>query len=236
MPAIRCGASFDMLENYLITQGREWERYAWIKARCITGGETRALMELVLVTHPEATHVVDGLVLQLTDRTMRPVARWREVALLRAGMGVADCRVTTAGTPVQPHRGAYADALAHLHAGGRVWIAPEGGWQPDVALRPPRTGATRLAHAASVPIQVLAILHTPHPGPDVRTLASIGRSSFRRPRVVLRWGPCLTATGGVRADGHRLMTAIAETAGMTWRSTAHTTAATLDRSAASPAH
>jgi glutamate-ammonia-ligase adenylyltransferase len=25
--------SFDMLENYLITQGREWERYAWIKAR-----------------------------------------------------------------------------------------------------------------------------------------------------------------------------------------------------------
>ncbi|MDP3031369.1 MAG: bifunctional [glutamate--ammonia ligase]-adenylyl-L-tyrosine phosphorylase/[glutamate--ammonia-ligase] adenylyltransferase [Rhodocyclaceae bacterium] len=27
--------SFDMLENYFITQGREWERYAWIKARPI---------------------------------------------------------------------------------------------------------------------------------------------------------------------------------------------------------
>jgi glutamate-ammonia-ligase adenylyltransferase len=27
------GGSFDMLENYFITQGREWERYAWIKAR-----------------------------------------------------------------------------------------------------------------------------------------------------------------------------------------------------------
>ncbi|MCX7170206.1 MAG: bifunctional [glutamate--ammonia ligase]-adenylyl-L-tyrosine phosphorylase/[glutamate--ammonia-ligase] adenylyltransferase [Proteobacteria bacterium] len=25
--------SFDMLENYFISQGREWERYAWIKAR-----------------------------------------------------------------------------------------------------------------------------------------------------------------------------------------------------------
>ena len=24
-------ASFDMLENYFVTQGREWERYAWIK-------------------------------------------------------------------------------------------------------------------------------------------------------------------------------------------------------------
>ncbi|MRR49610.1 MAG: bifunctional [glutamate--ammonia ligase]-adenylyl-L-tyrosine phosphorylase/[glutamate--ammonia-ligase] adenylyltransferase [Rhodocyclaceae bacterium] len=30
-----CG--FEMLENYFITQGREWERYAWIKARPLTG-------------------------------------------------------------------------------------------------------------------------------------------------------------------------------------------------------
>ena len=29
--------SFDMLENYFITQGREWERYAWIKARVLNG-------------------------------------------------------------------------------------------------------------------------------------------------------------------------------------------------------
>ncbi|MEW6513066.1 MAG: bifunctional [glutamate--ammonia ligase]-adenylyl-L-tyrosine phosphorylase/[glutamate--ammonia-ligase] adenylyltransferase [Pseudomonadota bacterium] len=29
--------SFDMLENYFYTQGREWERYAWIKARPMTG-------------------------------------------------------------------------------------------------------------------------------------------------------------------------------------------------------
>ncbi|MDO8934042.1 MAG: bifunctional glutamine synthetase adenylyltransferase/deadenyltransferase, partial [Rhodocyclaceae bacterium] len=28
---------FDMLENYFVTQGREWERYAWIKARPLTG-------------------------------------------------------------------------------------------------------------------------------------------------------------------------------------------------------
>lgn len=28
--------SFDMLENYFYTQGREWERYAWIKARPMT--------------------------------------------------------------------------------------------------------------------------------------------------------------------------------------------------------
>jgi glutamate-ammonia-ligase adenylyltransferase len=39
--------SFDMLENYLITQGREWERYAWIKARALTGNAHDTLMSLV---------------------------------------------------------------------------------------------------------------------------------------------------------------------------------------------
>ncbi len=29
--------SFDALENYLLTQGRDWERYAWIKSRVICG-------------------------------------------------------------------------------------------------------------------------------------------------------------------------------------------------------
>ncbi len=40
-------ASFDMLENYLIAQGREWERYAWIKGRVLTGDRGDELMELV---------------------------------------------------------------------------------------------------------------------------------------------------------------------------------------------
>jgi glutamate-ammonia-ligase adenylyltransferase len=40
-------ASFDMLEAYLITQGREWERYAWIKGRVVTGDRSGELMELV---------------------------------------------------------------------------------------------------------------------------------------------------------------------------------------------
>jgi len=32
-------ASLNMVERYLIVQGREWERYAWVKARAITGRE-----------------------------------------------------------------------------------------------------------------------------------------------------------------------------------------------------
>ncbi len=31
--------SLDSLENYFITQGREWERYAWIKARTMNAGD-----------------------------------------------------------------------------------------------------------------------------------------------------------------------------------------------------
>src|SRR5213075_1994562 len=29
--------SFDFLENYFVAQGRTWERYAWLKARALTG-------------------------------------------------------------------------------------------------------------------------------------------------------------------------------------------------------
>ncbi|HRP76018.1 MAG TPA: bifunctional [glutamate--ammonia ligase]-adenylyl-L-tyrosine phosphorylase/[glutamate--ammonia-ligase] adenylyltransferase [Rhodocyclaceae bacterium] len=38
--------SFDMLENYFITQGREWERYAWIKARVLNGEHFRELEQI----------------------------------------------------------------------------------------------------------------------------------------------------------------------------------------------
>ncbi|QNM94760.1 bifunctional [glutamate--ammonia ligase]-adenylyl-L-tyrosine phosphorylase/[glutamate--ammonia-ligase] adenylyltransferase [Chitinimonas koreensis] len=54
-------SSFPALENYLLTQGREWERYAWIKGRAICddsgryaaagipglGGDAAGLMQLV---------------------------------------------------------------------------------------------------------------------------------------------------------------------------------------------
>ncbi len=41
--------SFDMLEEYFYTQGREWERYAWVKARPLTGDRGK---ELVAIASP----------------------------------------------------------------------------------------------------------------------------------------------------------------------------------------
>lgn len=40
-------ASFDMLENYFITQGRTWERYAWIKARPLSGDQQATLLNII---------------------------------------------------------------------------------------------------------------------------------------------------------------------------------------------
>jgi glutamate-ammonia-ligase adenylyltransferase len=40
-------ASFDALEEYFVTQGREWERYAWIKARVVGGDGGDALAAIV---------------------------------------------------------------------------------------------------------------------------------------------------------------------------------------------
>src|SRR5580765_4506095 len=40
-------SSFDALDQYFVTQGREWERYAWIKARALTGNREADLAKVV---------------------------------------------------------------------------------------------------------------------------------------------------------------------------------------------
>src|SRR6266581_2752964 len=40
-------SSFDALDRYFVTQGREWERYAWIKARPVTGAGHEELIKIV---------------------------------------------------------------------------------------------------------------------------------------------------------------------------------------------
>ncbi len=39
--------SFEFLDQYFVTQGREWERYAWIKARAISGNSGKELESIV---------------------------------------------------------------------------------------------------------------------------------------------------------------------------------------------
>ena len=44
--------SFAALEEYLVSQGREWERYAWIKARVISPQHCPQIAELTQLTRP----------------------------------------------------------------------------------------------------------------------------------------------------------------------------------------
>jgi [glutamine synthetase] adenylyltransferase / [glutamine synthetase]-adenylyl-L-tyrosine phosphorylase len=74
-------SSFDALESYFVTQGREWERYAWIKARVLTGDRADALMELV---HPFVyrRHLDYGAIAALRDlhRQIRVEVERRDIA------------------------------------------------------------------------------------------------------------------------------------------------------------
>ncbi len=44
--------SFAALEEYLVTQGREWERYAWIKARVVSPVDSPVTQELMQLVRP----------------------------------------------------------------------------------------------------------------------------------------------------------------------------------------
>jgi glutamate-ammonia-ligase adenylyltransferase len=76
--------SFEALENYFITQGREWERYAWIKARPITGDDNGAHAALQPIVRPFVfrkylDYASIGAMRRLHAEVRREVAR-RELA------------------------------------------------------------------------------------------------------------------------------------------------------------
>jgi glutamate-ammonia-ligase adenylyltransferase len=74
-------ASFDALDEYFVTQGREWERYAWIKARALTGGSDGELSRIVrpFVYRKYLDYATLGAMRSLHAEVRRDVAR-RELA------------------------------------------------------------------------------------------------------------------------------------------------------------
>src|SRR5216117_15561 len=73
--------SFDSLETYLIAHGREWERYAWLKARALTGSHHAELMRIVqpFVFRKYLDYATLGAMRRLHAEVRREVAR-RELA------------------------------------------------------------------------------------------------------------------------------------------------------------
>jgi glutamate-ammonia-ligase adenylyltransferase len=74
-------ASFDALDQYFVTQGREWERYAWIKARALSGSRDDELAKIVrpFVYRKYLDYATLGAMRSLHAEVRRDVAR-RELA------------------------------------------------------------------------------------------------------------------------------------------------------------
>jgi glutamate-ammonia-ligase adenylyltransferase len=73
--------SFDMLEEYFITQGREWERYAWVKARPVTG-ESGADLDAVVTPFVYRRHLDYSAIASLRSlhAQIRQEVQKREIA------------------------------------------------------------------------------------------------------------------------------------------------------------
>jgi glutamate-ammonia-ligase adenylyltransferase len=80
--------SFTALENYLLTQGREWERYAWIKARALSG-DAEGLAELVrpFVYRKYLDYGAYGAMRELHAQIRREVARRDMANNIKLGPG-----------------------------------------------------------------------------------------------------------------------------------------------------
>ncbi|MDR0702252.1 MAG: bifunctional [glutamate--ammonia ligase]-adenylyl-L-tyrosine phosphorylase/[glutamate--ammonia-ligase] adenylyltransferase [Azoarcus sp.] len=82
-------ASLDMLENYFVTQGREWERYAWIKARPLVGEKTEVLQAIVrpFVFRKYLDFGAIGAMRELHAQIRREVARRDRANNIKLGPG-----------------------------------------------------------------------------------------------------------------------------------------------------
>jgi glutamate-ammonia-ligase adenylyltransferase len=82
-------ASFDMLENYFITQGREWERYAWIKARPLCGahGDDLAAVSRPFIFRKYLDYGAINAMRELHAQIRREVARRDMANNIKLGPG-----------------------------------------------------------------------------------------------------------------------------------------------------
>ncbi|MCX7206417.1 MAG: bifunctional [glutamate--ammonia ligase]-adenylyl-L-tyrosine phosphorylase/[glutamate--ammonia-ligase] adenylyltransferase [Proteobacteria bacterium] len=80
--------SFAALEGYLLTQGREWERYAWIKARALCGDEA-GLMQMVtpFVYRKYLDYGAYQSMRELHSQIRREVARKDKIDNIKLGPG-----------------------------------------------------------------------------------------------------------------------------------------------------
>src|SRR3954465_13832529 len=127
--------SLDFLETYFITQGREWERYAWIKARAITGKGHEELFKLVrpFVYRKYLDYATLGAMRQLHAEVRREVARRELAEHVKLGPGGIR-EIEFVAQALQLARGGRAPALTERKTLRVLTLLGERGLLPDEAV------------------------------------------------------------------------------------------------------
>lgn len=134
-------ASFAMLEEYLMVQGREWERYAWVKARALTG-------------RPEDIAALDAIVRPFVYRRYLDFGSIRALrdmhGQIRAEVVRQEARHPERNINVKLGRG----GIREIEFLAQVFQLIRGGRDPSLRDRSTRTTLRLLAEKKLLPRQV----------------------------------------------------------------------------------
>ncbi|HEV8094272.1 MAG TPA: bifunctional [glutamate--ammonia ligase]-adenylyl-L-tyrosine phosphorylase/[glutamate--ammonia-ligase] adenylyltransferase, partial [Burkholderiales bacterium] len=124
-------ASFEALEAYFVSQGREWERYAWIKARPLTGGG-----------HAELDSIVRPFVYRkyLDFGTLAAMRRLH-----------AEVRRDVARRELAQHVKLGPGGIREIEFVVQAMQLVRGGREPMLAIRPTLEALARLAERGTLP-------------------------------------------------------------------------------------
>ena len=123
--------SYDMLETYLHAQGREWERYAWIKARVVSQPPDVDLESIV------------------TPFVYRRYLDYSAIASLRALH--AQVRAEVARRELHDDIKLGPGGIREIEFTAQVFQLVRGGQDPSLRLRPTRAALQRLAQQRLLP-------------------------------------------------------------------------------------
>jgi glutamate-ammonia-ligase adenylyltransferase len=131
--------SFDMLEDYLATQGREWERYAWVKGRTISG-DRDAQLEAIVAPFVYRRHLDFSALASLRElhAQIRQEVQRREIAdNIKIGPG----------------------GIREIEFLVQVFQIIRGGREPQLRLRPTLKALALLGEKQLLPAAAVAELH-----------------------------------------------------------------------------
>ncbi|HYL17302.1 MAG TPA: bifunctional [glutamate--ammonia ligase]-adenylyl-L-tyrosine phosphorylase/[glutamate--ammonia-ligase] adenylyltransferase [Burkholderiales bacterium] len=132
--------SYDMLENYLQTQGREWERYAWVKGRVVSA-----------TAEPE----LDALV---TPFVYRRYLDFGAIASLRELH--AQIRAEVERSELHDNIKLGPGGIREIEFIAQVFQIVRGGRDSSLRLRPTQAALRRLAELRLLPVEAAADLRS----------------------------------------------------------------------------